>query len=90
MEILRVMYKDRRINTVNGAVKKFCLLSEDGKSFIHPRREHILTKQVRISDLCGKYDDYNVCFRRTYVIVFNSVIVLLSVILLPQPLQNDP
>ena len=46
LEMLRVYFQNRRINTVNSVVRKYCMFTDDHRSFATPRREHILQKQV--------------------------------------------
>ncbi|XP_013417543.1 helicase with zinc finger domain 2 isoform X2 [Lingula anatina] len=51
MKIRRVYFRNRRVNTVNPAVKKYCLLSDDKQSFVDPTAEDIREQRVVIVTL---------------------------------------
>ena len=51
LSVLRVYDPDRRVNTVNDAVKAFCLQSSDTSCFVAPSRRDILRHNVIVTTL---------------------------------------
>ena len=51
LSVLRVYSHERRVNTVSGIVREYCLLTADRRAFQEPVRESILSHHIVITTL---------------------------------------